>query len=256
MLVKAKTDIYYIKWEKLRQFDYTYGKTSFSPAIGVIPWFILEFDLNYDSSNPYLSARMNYDYSYACSFQTKANKSWIFNWRILQSGSTNYNVYTITIYKWPDNGSTSFQVDLNNPTLRMYTYLWEIPGKELKKVFVRKVRPIGDLTTYTTFGKHIDNTRILDENAFTNSDKIKYCKTKGTNHSNSKMLTSYTAIWFWYFTFSGVGNSNSAASVEINGDWVAYSSYSTAYISGIEFFKPGDVINFSGLTYLWLHDYY
>lgn len=163
--------------------------------------------------------------------------------------SRNPVTFSSTYIRW-NNGTLITWNDV--PDFKFYDLVAELTvWIAIKQVYVREVKRIGKKTTITIFGKHIDNTRILDENSFTDSDKIKYCKTKGTRHSVSS--TSYTAIGYGYIVYTG-GNGSNVAEIRINGNTVAYCN--SSYMSGIQFFKPGDSLMLSNLTNKEMYDFY
>ena len=115
----------------------------------------------------------------------------------------------------------------------------------------KEVKQITNKAIIITFGRYIDNSRIIDKNSFTDSDKIEYCKSKGTSHSLN--VSSYTAIGYGYVVYTG-GSGSNVAQIIINGNIVAYCNNS--YMSGIQFFKPGDSIILSNLTSIKMYDFY
>ena len=226
--------------------------------------YILKFNFNWDlpETKKYLTVYVNTSSWYVPSlFNNKEVVKWdnLIGFKFTGANYWNINsgLYPAYLTEQWVNPAYDYKNDYlsgNNVTsFEIYDGV-SINSKVIYKIdiiHIRELKQIGKKATYTLLWKHIDDTRIVDKNTFTDSDKIEYCKKNGASHSINK--TNYTATGYGYIVYTG-GSGSNVAQIMINGNIVAYCNNS--YMSGIQFFKPWDYIYVYNLTSIKWYDYY
>lgn len=177
----------------------------------------------------------------------------------LQLNTTKIHTWGGNSWTWTYNSawkSSTFNLFWHAENTYGYTYYVKTTLRAYyehnkKKSIPTSVKSIGEKATVILYGRLPNNVWYIDETDFTDSDKIEYCKKNGASHTINK--TNYTATGYGYIVYTG-GSGSNVAQITINGNIVAYCN--SSYMSGIQFFKPGDNIVVSNLTSIKWYDFY